>query len=58
LPVKLEGTTVDEVVAMTKRDKKRTGAQVPFVLVKAPGDVVIGCDVQSDALHAAVTELT
>jgi shikimate kinase/3-dehydroquinate synthase len=58
LPVKLEGTTVDEVVAMTKRDKKRTGAQVPFVLVKAPGDVVIGCEVQSDALHAAVTELT
>ena len=45
LPVKLEGAAVDEVVAMTARDKKRLGTRVPFVLVDAPGDVRIGCEV-------------
>ncbi len=58
LPVKLENADVEQVVAMTGRDKKRTGKRVPFVLVKAPGDVEIGRDVDSDALRAAVSELT
>jgi 3-dehydroquinate synthetase len=58
LPVKLEGADPDEVVAMTRRDKKRTGERVLFVLVHTPGDVEIGCYVEPDALRAAVAELT
>ena len=34
-----DGLDVDAVVAATRRDKKRIGAEVPFVLVAAPGDV-------------------
>jgi shikimate kinase/3-dehydroquinate synthase len=58
LPVRLEGADVELVVAMTRRDKKRVGERVPFVLVQAPGDVQVGCEVQADALRAAVAELT
>ena len=37
LPVALDGEDVEQVIAATMRDKKRTGAQVPFVLLDAPG---------------------
>jgi shikimate kinase/3-dehydroquinate synthase len=57
LPVRLEGTDVEQVLEMTRRDKKRTGEGVPFVLVNTPGEVEIGCEVASDALRAAVAEL-
>ena len=57
LPLAFEGTTVDEVVALTERDKKRAGGRVPFVLVRAPGDVTPGHDVAPDDLRAAVAEL-
>jgi 3-dehydroquinate synthetase len=39
------------------RDKKRTGAYVPFVLLGAPGDARTGCQVSAEELRAAVTEL-
>ncbi|HEX8207305.1 MAG TPA: 3-dehydroquinate synthase, partial [Solirubrobacteraceae bacterium] len=48
---------VDAVVAATRRDKKRTGEQVPFVLVAAPGDVQHGQPVPEGELRAAVEEL-
>ena len=57
LPLTFDGATVDEVVALTERDKKRQGGQVPFVLVKAPGDVTSGHRVSADDLHAAVDEI-
>jgi shikimate kinase / 3-dehydroquinate synthase len=59
LPVTLADTEVDvgQIVAATGRDKKRVGANVPFVLVEAPGDVVIGREVPDADLRAAVTEL-
>jgi shikimate kinase/3-dehydroquinate synthase len=57
LPVTLAGADVDDVVAMTKRDKKRLRESVPFVLVRAPGDIQIGCHIEPQALHAAVAEL-
>ena len=60
LPVSLAGGDVDiqEVVAATARDKKRQGAgPVPFVLVEAPGETQIGCEVSEDDLRAAVEEL-
>ncbi|HUN78159.1 MAG TPA: bifunctional shikimate kinase/3-dehydroquinate synthase [Solirubrobacteraceae bacterium] len=51
------GLEVDAIVAAVARDKKRLGAGVPFVLLDAPGETRIGCEVQPDALHAAVAEL-
>ncbi len=59
LPVALEGVGVDEVVAAVAHDKKRVGASstTPFVLVHAPGDVRVGCQVAPEDLRAAVAEL-
>ena len=57
LPVALDGEDVEQVIAATMRDKKRTGAQVPFVLLDEPGNVRTGCRVSSSELHAAVSEL-
>ncbi len=51
------GVEVEQIVAATTRDKKRIGAHVPFVLVKAPGDVVTGQEVADADLHGAVAEL-
>jgi shikimate kinase/3-dehydroquinate synthase len=61
LPVTLQGHHVDPeaVVAATRLDKKRTDtARTPFVLVRAPGDVVHGQDVSDDDVALAVRELT
>jgi shikimate kinase/3-dehydroquinate synthase len=59
LPVTLAGVDVEEVVAAVAHDKKRVGtASTPFVLVHAPGDVRIGCEVVEQDLRAAVAELT
>jgi shikimate kinase / 3-dehydroquinate synthase len=57
LPPSYDGATVDEVVALTERDKKRQGGRVPFVLAKAPGAVTPGHAVDSDRLRAAVAEV-
>jgi shikimate kinase/3-dehydroquinate synthase len=59
LPVHLGGADIEQVLAMTARDKKRLGteASVPFVLVHEPGDVRTGCEVAQDELRGAVAEL-
>ena len=57
LPPTFDGTTVDEVVALTERDKKRAGGRVPFVLLQAPGEVTPGHDVAPAELRAAVEEV-
>jgi shikimate kinase/3-dehydroquinate synthase len=57
LPVTLEGVPVDAVLEAIGRDKKRVGAHVPFVLVRAPGEVEFGCEVAPQDLRAAVAEL-
>jgi shikimate kinase/3-dehydroquinate synthase len=61
LPVTLQGHDVDPdtIVAATRLDKKRTDtARTPFVLVRAPGDVVHGQDVADDDVALAVRELS
>ncbi|HWI75014.1 MAG TPA: bifunctional shikimate kinase/3-dehydroquinate synthase [Baekduia sp.] len=61
LPTSLQGHDVDpdEILAATRLDKKRTDtARTPFVLVRAPGDVVQGQDVADDDVALAVRELT
>ena len=59
LPVTLAGADVDvgRIVAATARDKKRVGAHVPFVLVRAPGEVETGREVSDADLRGAVAEL-
>jgi shikimate kinase/3-dehydroquinate synthase len=58
LPTRLETVDPEAVVAATRLDKKRTSeARTPFVLVRAPGDVVEGQAVDDDDLLPAVREL-
>jgi len=57
LPTTLDGIEPAAIAAATLRDKKRTGAHVPFVLLDAPGDVRHGCEVSPGDLLAAVAEL-
>jgi shikimate kinase/3-dehydroquinate synthase len=57
LPTKLDELDVDQVLATTRRDKKRLGEQVPFVLLDAPGEAKTGCHVGEADLRAAVIEL-
>jgi 3-dehydroquinate synthetase/shikimate kinase len=58
LPTHLDGAEPDTVAAATGRDKKRLAADVPFVLVHAPGDVRHGAAVDAADVRAAVRELT
>ena len=57
LPVTLAGAPADDVLAVISHDKKRVGAEVPFVLVAAPGEVRQGCSVPDGEVRAAVQEL-
>jgi 3-dehydroquinate synthetase len=56
LPLTFTGASVDEVLALVERDKKRSGGRVPFVLVEAPGAVTPGHEVDPAALRAAIEE--
>jgi shikimate kinase/3-dehydroquinate synthase len=57
LPLTFTGASVEEVLALTERDKKREGGRVPFVLVEAPGEVSPGHVVDGNALQRALEEL-
>ncbi len=57
LPRSFGGASVDEVIELVERDKKRAGGRVPFVLVEAPGQVTPGHDVPPAELRAAVDEV-
>ena len=57
LPLRFAGASVDDVLALVERDKKRSEGRVPFVLVEAPGEVTPGHDVDPAALRAAVEEV-
>ncbi|MEA2483587.1 MAG: shikimate kinase / 3-dehydroquinate synthase [Thermoleophilaceae bacterium] len=58
LPVKLDGVTPEDVVALLHRDKKRLGKHVPFVLVEQPGLVTPGHEIPQASVLAALEELT
>ena len=57
LALSAPGLSAEEIVAAIAHDKKRLAGDVPFVLVRAPGEVEHGCHVDPAALLAAVTEL-
>ncbi|MEA2346894.1 MAG: shikimate kinase / 3-dehydroquinate synthase [Thermoleophilaceae bacterium] len=58
LPVIFDGASVDDVVALVARDKKRSGGRVPFVLVESPGNVTYGHEVSDGDLRAAIQEVS
>jgi shikimate kinase/3-dehydroquinate synthase len=58
LPTRLEGVDVQSVLDASKRDKKRSGGVVRFVLLEHPGEPRTGAAVEGDDLAAAVRELT
>jgi shikimate kinase / 3-dehydroquinate synthase len=57
LPSAFTGASVDDVLALVERDKKRTGGRVPFVLVDAPGRVTPGHQIDTRTLRRAVEEV-
>jgi shikimate kinase/3-dehydroquinate synthase len=62
LPVRIDDdvegkVSVGGILEAVARDKKRVAAEVPFVLVRAPGEVEFGCSVPAEEIHAAVAEL-
>jgi shikimate kinase/3-dehydroquinate synthase len=58
LPVSLDDdVSVEGVLGAIALDKKRVGAHVPFVLVRAPGEVEFGCELEPAEIEAAVLEL-
>lgn len=57
LPTRLNGVAVDEIVPFLRRDKKRLGDRVPFVLVDKPGAVTTGNELDPSSVEAALREL-
>jgi shikimate kinase/3-dehydroquinate synthase len=57
LPTRTDGVDPGAVIDASRRDKKRVGASVPFVLVDAPGAVRYGAEVAPRDLEAAVAAL-
>jgi shikimate kinase/3-dehydroquinate synthase len=57
LPTSVDGLDAVAVIEASRRDKKRVGPSVPFVLVDAPGAVRHGASVDPDELEAAVAAL-
>ncbi|HEY1833031.1 MAG TPA: 3-dehydroquinate synthase family protein, partial [Solirubrobacteraceae bacterium] len=58
LPVRMASEVdVDDVMQAIGSDKKRLGGAVPFVLVRAPGEVEPGFELASEDVRAAVEEL-
>jgi shikimate kinase/3-dehydroquinate synthase len=57
LPTQLDGLDPAAIAAATRRDKKRVGEDVPFVLVDAPGAVEHGRSVAPAQLLEAIGEL-
>ena len=57
LPLAFDSASVDDVLTLVERDKKRARGRVPFVLVAAPGEVTHGHEVDAAELRAAVEEV-
>ncbi len=58
LPVTLDPSIdVDAVVAATRSDKKRIGANVPYVVIDEPGGLRWGQEIGDAEVRAAVEEL-
>ena len=57
LPTTIDGVDAQAVADATRRDKKRVGEEVPFVLCEAPGDVRHGAQIAPGDVLEAVAEI-
>lgn len=57
LPISVEGIDPEEIVALTKSDKKMAAGQIRFILLKKVGKATINTTVTEDEMLAAVKEI-
>jgi shikimate kinase/3-dehydroquinate synthase len=57
LPVSFGGPSTDHIVERVALDKKRSEGRHNFVLMRAPGDIAVGCEVSDQELREAVDEI-
>jgi 3-dehydroquinate synthase len=54
LPSKITGLSIDEIIEVTKSDKKVKGSVLHFVLIKALGEASIYTDISNEELSEAI----
>lgn len=57
LPISIENINPQEIVRLTKSDKKMEGGKIKFVLLKQIGKAVIDCSITEDEILSAVNEI-
>ena len=57
LPISIDDCDCDEVIRLTKNDKKAENGHVKFILLDKIGKAVIANDVTDDEMRAALTEI-
>lgn len=57
LPVSEENIDVEEVLRLTKSDKKMRGSHIRFILLEGIGKAVVVTDVTDDEIRAAIEEV-
>lgn len=57
LPITVEGLDPDEIIKVTKSDKKMAGTYIKFILLKLLGDAVIDTTVSDKELKAAIEQI-
>ncbi len=57
LPISVEGIDPQEILRLTKSDKKMAAGQIRFILLKKIGRAVISTDVTDEEILAAINEI-
>lgn len=57
LPISIDDVDIDEIISITKSDKKMEQGSIKFILLKKIGKAVIDTSVQEDELRNAMEEL-
>ena len=57
LPISVEDLDVDNVISLTKNDKKADSNKIKFVLLKGIGKAFISTDVTEDDMRKALEEI-
>ena len=57
LPISVEGIDPEEILALTKSDKKMEGSKIKFILLKKVGKAVIDMNVTDEEIINAVKEI-
>ena len=57
LPISLEDMDPDEILALTKSDKKMAGGTIKFILLKKVGKALIDLNVTDEDILGALREI-